>query len=101
MQQRELVSGFSELKFILINTYKIDQSPELVKLYFTEIEGSLLMHDYNDHNKVIHLSFNFKKKEVSRGVTGKALKVVKESFNHKVPSNYLNLNFQLYGFFRF
>jgi len=46
MQQRELISGFSELKDLLIRTYKFEKEREFVRLYFSEYKNELLMHDY-------------------------------------------------------
>lgn len=101
MQQRELVSGFSDLKNILIRTYKIDRDRELVKLYFTERDSELLMHDYDDHKKVICLCTNLKNKFIRNDLVSKARLLVEESLMQANPAQFLNLEFQLNGFFRF
>ena len=62
MHQRVVMSGFSDLKDLLIRTYKIDKDQGLVKLYFTEENNRLLMHDYDDHERVIYLCSNLKNK---------------------------------------
>lgn len=101
MQQRELVSGFSELKDLLIRTYKIDRNRELVRLYFSEKDNELLMHDYDDHKKSFALSRSMNNKEISHGLTANALRLVKESLNRVSPADFLIEQFQLNGFFRF
>jgi hypothetical protein len=101
MQQLDSVTGFSELKDILIRTYRIERSREFIKLYFSEIENMLLMHDYDDHSKVIYICLNTKKKKAQQHLTSKAKLVVENSLDQLHPSKYLNDQFQLYGFFRF
>ena len=100
MQQRVVMSGFSDLKGLLIRTYKIDRDTAFVKLYFTENRGELLMHDYDDHEKVICLSSDIKGKLIRPILAPKALQLVKESFAHSSPAQFLNREFQLNGFFR-
>jgi hypothetical protein len=101
MQQLESVTGFSELKDMLIRTYEIERSRELIKLYFSEQDQMLLMHDYDDHNKAIHLCFSIKEKLLRKHLTHNARKLIEDSLEEPSPSNYLNTQFQLYGFFRF
>ena len=101
MQQRELVSGFSELKDLLIRTYKIERNREFVKLYFSEKGNELLMHDYNDHKKSFALSVNIAKKQIPAGLTANAHRLVKESLSRASPAGFLIEEFQLNGFFRF
>ena len=101
MQQRELVSGFSDLKDLLIRTYKIDRDRSLVMLYFTEADDQLLMHDYDDHNKVITICSNLKNKFIKRDVfTVRAIFVVENALDQDDPSVFLNSSFKLNGFFR-
>lgn len=100
MQQRQLVSGFSDLKDLLIQTYKIDRANELIKLYFTEKDSELLMHDYDDHKKVICLCANLKNKFIKDILSPKAKLLIEESFMHSNPAYFLNVEFQLNGFFR-
>ncbi len=100
MQQREFVSGFSELKDLLIRTYRIERSRDLVKLYFSDTGDELLMHDYDIHDNVISLSSNIQRKAVWEGLTGSAQLVVIESLSQTSPSRFLNDGFKLYGFFR-
>lgn len=101
MQQRELVSGFSDLKDLLIRTYKIDRDRELIKLYFTIMDSELLMHDFDDHKKVICLCANLNNKFIRNVLVSKARLLVEESLLHTNPAQFLNLEFQLNGFFRF
>ena len=82
MQQREIVSGFSDLKDLLIRTYKINRDRELVKLCFTEKDNELLMHDYDDHKKVICLCSNIKNRLIRNILAPKASLLVKESFTN-------------------
>ncbi len=101
MQQRELMSGFSDLKVLLIRTYKIDRSSELVKLYFTQADNELLLHDYDDHEKIISLCSDLKNKFIRDILTFKAKLLVEESLMHHNPAQFLNNEFQLNGFFIF
>ncbi len=101
MQQRELVSGFSELKDLLIRTYKIERNREFVKLYFSEKDNELLMHDYDDHKNSVALSRNMNDEDISHGLTANAHRLVRESLNHASPAGFLIEEFQLNGFFRF
>ena len=101
VQQREMVSGFSELKDLLVRTYKIDRSRDLVKLYFSETGNELLMHDYDNHKNVVRLSSNMLRRAVWEGLTGNAQIVVSESLNQASPAVFLNDEFKLYGFFKF
>jgi len=101
MQQREFISGFSELKDLLIRTYHIKKEREFVRLYFSVNKNELLMHDYEDHKKVIGLCSNLQQKRVRDGLSINAYRLVIESLKHKSPSEFLIHNYQLYGFFRF
>lgn len=100
MEQRELVSGFSDLKELLIRTYKIDRPRELVKLYFTEKHGALLMHDYDDHKKEIALAEGFQMRRLNPKLTLRANALVIEALQNENPEKFLNLEFDLNGFFR-
>lgn len=101
MQQRELVSGFSDLKDLLIRTYNIEKERELVRLYFSESKNELLMHDYDDHKKAIRLCLNLKRKLIMERLTVNAQRLVQESLKHTSPAEFLINEFQLNGFFRF
>ena len=100
MQQSKIVSGFSDLKNLIIRTYKIEQDREFVKLFFSEKDNELLIHDYNDHSRVLTLVRQIDAKEIRIGLTANAYRLVKESLNHKSPSEFLINEFQLSGFFR-
>lgn len=101
MQQKELVSGFSELKDLLIRTYKIDRDRSLVKLYFSEKDDLLLMHDYDDHKKSLALSLSISNRDIGTGLTGHSYNLVAESLLQPNPTEFLNIGFKLNGFFRF
>ena len=100
MQQRELVSGFSDLKDLLIRTYKIVKEREFLKLYFTEVNNELLMHDFNDHKREISICSDVKNKVIKIALSPTAKLLVKESLLHSDPVKFLNDEFKLYGFFR-
>lgn len=99
MQQLEIVSGFSELKDLLIRTYKISRNRELVKLYFSTKENALLMHDFDDHKKELSLCSNLKEGSIRKTLAPRAYRLVAESLNHVSPTDFLNCEFQLNGFF--
>ena len=101
MQQRELVFGFSKLKDLLIRMYKIDRDRSLVKLYFSEKDDVLLMHDYDDHKKYLALSLSISNKDIRTGLTGDSYNLVEESLRQPNPTEFLNIGFKLNGFFRF
>ena len=101
MQQREFMSGFSDLKGLLIRTYKIDKEKEFVKLYFTKKDNELLMHDFSNHNRTIGLCSDIKNKFITVTISPTAKLLVKESLIHIDPAKFLNEQFKLYGFFRF
>lgn len=100
MQQTEFISGFSELKELLIKTYNIETDKALVRLYFTESNNELLMHDYDNHKKVICLCSNLKDKIIKNGLPTKAMLLVNESIDHASAAQFLNFEFKLSGFFR-
>lgn len=100
MQQRELISGFSELKDLLIRTYNIKKDREFVRLYFSESKNELLMHDYDEHERVISLCFNLELKIIRERLGVSAYRLVQESLKHTSPALFLIKEFQLNGFFR-
>ncbi len=99
MQQHEQVSGFSDLKDILIRTFQIGRDRAHVKLYFSTLDNALLMHDYDDHKKVIVLSRDIKTKVIKQGITGATRELIIEALMHHKPQNFLNDGFKLNGFF--
>jgi hypothetical protein len=101
MKTTSAVSGFSELKELLIRTYKIERPAIEVRLYFTEEENALLMHDYDDHKKVIVLSNNIKTKHLSKALLGNARLLCFEALKTELPAVDLNNGFLLCGHFRF
>ena len=100
MKQIEIVSGFSELKGLLIRTYKIERSSELIKLYFTLQDQQLYMHDYDDHKKAVLLAKDIDFKDISDQLAFKAQRLVAEAIDNPNPAEFLNMEFKLSGFFR-
>ena len=100
MESLQIVSGFSELKDLLIRTYQVTKNKEFIRLYFTELDNELLMHDYADHKKVIVLSRNIDAQNISVEIPVRARRLIRESFMRKGASDFLNRGFQLHGFFR-
>ncbi|GEM_PF-2410424 len=100
MQQRELMSAFSELKNLLIRTYQIKQDRKFVKLYFSRRDNQMLMHDYDDHKKAIIICFDIEQKDIRNSLTPNGRRLVRASLKHPSPSEFLNEEFQLNGFFR-
>ena len=98
MQQKDLVVGFSDLKDILIHTYKIEKPREQVRLYFSIITADLWMHDYDDHAKKVALLQGGLNRLPYDSFGWRLVNFVKKS---RKPDALLNDLFQLYGFFRF
>ena len=96
----EIVSGFSELKDLLIHTFKVTRNREFVRLYFTELDNELLMHDYADHKKVIVLSLDIESQDIPKEIPLRARRLIQNSLMQKGASDFLNRGFQLHGFFR-
>lgn len=100
MEQMEIISGFSELKDLLIRMHHMKKDREFIRLYFSETNNMLLMHDYSDHKNAIVLCKSLMLKQVSGELTYVAHRLVLESLKHASPSEFLINNYQLYGFFR-
>ena len=100
MQQRELVSGFSELKDLLIRTNHINRGRESVKLYFTLKHKMLYMHDYDDHKKYVIICRDLAREKISDSLKPAARRLVFESLRQSSPADFLNNEFLLNGFFR-
>ncbi len=100
MQSTEIMSGFSDLKDILISTYKIELSKNKLRLYFSLHNGELFMHDHQNHARQITLSPDIRKKFVGP-LHGKkpAQRLVKHSLEQENPADFLNDLFLLNGFF--
>jgi hypothetical protein len=100
MKATSAVSGFSELKELLIRTYKIERPSNEVRLHFSQEGNELLMHDCDDHQKVITLSNKIKDKRLSNLITGNARMICMEALEAEFPAAYLNDRFLLYGYYR-
>lgn len=99
MQTMAIVSGFSELKDLLIRTYNIERSRAEVRLYFTEDQDQLLMHDYHDHKKLIVLATSISRKELRKSLKGFAAQLCELALSEVEPSKFLNRRFTSDGFF--
>lgn len=97
MQQKDIVSGFSDLKDILIRTYKIERPRNQIRLHFTFSNEELWMHDYDDHWKKVVVAKDGRNRvpENSRG-----WKLIRTAIKYKNPHTLLNELFQSHGFFR-
>ena len=100
MEQLEIMSGFHDLKDLLIISYKLTKNRDSIKLHFTEYKNELLMHDYDDHKKLVQISRNVASRATAAVLSNRAQYLIEESLRHKSPSKFLNDQFQLYGFFR-
>ena len=100
MQTRQFISGFSDLKNLLIKTYKIEKESDQIKLYFSESENNLILHDYDNHARTIVLVFDVRRKRIEKWLSRSAHLIVERSLMNKAPAKYLNEGFQLYGFFK-
>jgi hypothetical protein len=100
MQSIEIVSGYSDLKTLLVRTYKIDRPVEFIRLFFSESQNELLLHDYDDHKKIIHICYSIKMKDIRPRLSRNSNQLILESLNQKSPAQFLNDGFKLYGFFR-
>jgi hypothetical protein len=98
MQQTEFLSGYSELKDLLVEHYGHDRKK--LRLYFSQTKNSLLMHDYNNHKNVVELVLNFEIPAFNRYLKPRAKKLVLNALRQNEPAKYLNDGFLLYGFFR-
>jgi hypothetical protein len=72
-----------------------------VRLHFSEEQGQLLMHDYDDHKKVVILSDNIKANRLSDSLTGNARRLCLNALRTQSPATHLNIEFLLNGYFRF
>lgn len=90
----------SDLKKLLIRTYKLEKSAEFIKLHFSVNDNELLMHDYDDHRKTLTLVRKIDTKKIRLGLTTNSHNLIKESLYHSKPAEFLNMGFKLNGFFR-
>ncbi len=101
MQQTEFIVGFSELKDLLIETYKIDLPRDQIRLFFAEIDNTLLLHDYLNHKRSVLLSSNIHQKRSPNVRKKIALKIIFLALDSADPALFLNESYLLYGYFRF
>lgn len=102
MQNRQIMSGFSELKDLLIKKYKINENRKSIRLHFRMMAGELYLHNYRRHEQKIQIASivnglitnNLTERSFARDLVELALKEI-------MPASFLNRNFQLNGFFRF
>ena len=100
MQTMSAVSGFTELKDLLIRTYNIDRPKEEIRLWFTVLEDLLIMHDYQDHQKSIVLINSIQAKAFKKLKLNHATELLEEALETNKPDVFLNDGFLLHGFFR-
>ncbi len=102
MQNRQIVSGFSELKDLLIKKYKIGESRENIRLHFSMSGADLYLHNYRRHEEKIKLARIVAGKMANNLILrSNARDLVDVALKEKGPAEYLNQQFQLNGFFRF
>ncbi len=103
MQQRQIVSGFSEIKDLLIRKYKITEDREKLRLYFTYNDGLLTVHNYRSHEQQIILTDRTFSGVINHMLPKNSFsrQVVKLALNETRPDDFLNSQFKLHGFFRF
>lgn len=95
MQQLEIVSGFSDLKSILIRTYNIEKSRQRVRLWFSESDNRLSMHDYYEHKNSVLLSLDGE--PMITEYFGR--KLVVEALRWPDPVAFLNEEFRANGYY--
>ena len=100
MDQIKIVGGFSDLKELLIQTFHIKDVRDEVKLYFSNRAGALIMHRYDDHLKMITLSSDMSTRNLIGFLSHRAKQLIYEAFATENPSEFLNEQFLLHGFFR-
>ncbi|MBC7740715.1 MAG: hypothetical protein H7061_00860 [Bdellovibrionaceae bacterium] len=100
MDQIKVVGGFSDLKELLIQTYGIKRERDEIKLFFSVKDGELLMHNYDDHKQAVTLSKDITIKHLIELKQNRAKQLIYESLSKENPSQYLNEQFLLHGFFR-
>ena len=100
MHQIQIISGFSELKDLLIEQFQVKRPREMIRLHFTISRDRLLVHDYNNHQNVIPIVHSALQRDLNIHLKGNAKTLCLEALTHPDPALYLNEEFQLYGFFR-
>jgi hypothetical protein len=101
MEQVQIVSGFSELKDLLIQKFQIARSRERIRLYFTENDDQLLLHDFHEHKISLTIVRSIEQKILSGYLTENARLLCAKAIKEPDPVAYLNHGFLLYGYFRF
>ena len=99
MKQLDKISGFTELKDMLIRTYLINRSHDLVKLFFSERKNALYVHDYDDHSKALRICNNIELEYIPHGLPPNVFRLANESLKHASPAEFLINEFKLSGFF--
>ncbi|MBC7740717.1 MAG: hypothetical protein H7061_00870 [Bdellovibrionaceae bacterium] len=100
MDQIKVVGGFSDLKGLLIQTYKITRDRDEIKLFFSVSAGELFMHNYDDHKQAVSLSKDITAGDLAENLPYRCKELLFESLRNESPSQYLNEQFVLHGFFR-
>ncbi len=100
MHQTQIMSGFSELKDLLIERFQIERPRETIRLHFTINLDRLLVHDYSYHKNAITIVHSVRQINLNISLKGNAKLLCLEALTRPDPAQYLNEEFQLYGFFR-
>ena len=102
MEQRQIVSGFSELKDLLVQKYNIIESRERIGLYFTMSDGALILHHYKRHYQQVNLAeFASHSINVTLKSGSFANELIELALKEERPEIFLNQQFKLHGFFKF
>ena len=102
MQQRQLVSGFSELKDLIIRKYNITEERNKIRLHFTMDGGMLVLHNYKQHiQKIILAEVMPHRPSIRIPENSIARQLIELALKQDRPAQFLNHQFKLHGFFRF
>jgi hypothetical protein len=107
MEQIEFVSGFKDLKTQLQIKCNLQKPLEEIYLWFSDINGDLYVHDYEDHKQSLLLAItNDKKRKIYLAANGPAKKLIdyvivdfKKSTIWQSEAEELNHLFKLHGSF--
>ncbi len=90
MQQTHIISGFSELKDLLIEQFKVKRPREMIRLHFTISRDRLLIHDYSCHQNAITIVHSIRQKHLNTKLKGNAKILCLEALAQPYPALFLN-----------
>jgi hypothetical protein len=100
MQQTTVMGGFSDLKDILIKHHNIQTPKQEIRLYFSNKENQLLLHNYHKHAQFIVLVVD--SKAVTTFESARINALIKYAVGNSTnPDRLLNDLFLSVGFFKF